>query len=90
MIRSRVFWHLWQGSGFHPNVHANPAGAIGTEKELPATAHGLGIDPTDPTDALGLWGLLQEGVLQPEEVACYPAPRGGAPARRVAGNQNEL
>lgn len=36
-----------QESGFDPTVH-NPSGAHGTFQLMPATAKGLGVDPTDP------------------------------------------
>jgi soluble lytic murein transglycosylase-like protein len=45
-------WKIWQESGFNPNVHNSSAGAIGIAQFMPATAQGLGIDPTDPAQSL--------------------------------------
>jgi soluble lytic murein transglycosylase-like protein len=40
-----------QESGYRPTA-ASPAGAVGLMQLMPATAHALGVDPTDPVQSL--------------------------------------
>ena len=57
-------WKIWQESGFNPNVHNSSAGAIGIAQFMPATAQGLGIDPTDPAQALDASARLDAGHIK--------------------------
>lgn len=42
---------VWTESGFDPQARSH-AGAVGLTQLMPATADGLGVDPTDPADNL--------------------------------------
>jgi soluble lytic murein transglycosylase-like protein len=57
-------WKIWQESGFNPNVHNSPAGAIGIAQFEPATARAMGIDPHDPRQALDASARLDAGHLK--------------------------
>ncbi len=57
-------WKIWQESGFNPNVHNSSAGAIGIAQFMPATAQGMGIDPTDPAQALDASARLDAGHIR--------------------------
>ncbi len=57
-------WKIWQESGFNPNVGNSSAGAIGIAQFMPGTAAGMGIDPTDPTQALDASARLDASHLQ--------------------------
>ena len=57
-------WKIWAESGFNPNVHNSSAGAIGIAQFMPATAQGMGIDPTDPTQALDASAKLDARHIQ--------------------------
>ena len=65
----------WSESGFDPSARS-PAGAVGLMQLMPRTAAGLGVDPTDPPQALsgGASYLSQQ-------LTAFGAPRPGA--RRV-------
>jgi Transglycosylase SLT domain/Peptidase_C39 like family len=51
-----------QESGFNPNA-GSPAGAQGIAQFMPETARGLGIDPTDPGQALPAAANLMKSYL---------------------------
>lgn len=55
-------WKIWQESGFQVNVQSS-AGAIGIAQFLPETARGMGIDPTDPKQALDASARLDAGHI---------------------------
>ena len=57
-------WKIWDESGFNPDVHNSSAGAIGIAQFLPATAQGMGIDPTDPRQALDASARLDAGHIK--------------------------
>lgn len=57
-------WKIWQESGFNPNVHNSSAGAIGIAQFMPSTAQGMGIDPTDPAQALDASARLDAGHIK--------------------------
>jgi len=87
-----------QESGFNPNA-ASPAGAVGIAQFMPATAHNLGINPSDPVAALkgaaqlmaryikiySGWGLSE---IQANELALAAYNAGGGAAERCVVNQN--
>ncbi|MGI5169952.1 transglycosylase SLT domain-containing protein [Spirillospora sp. CA-253888] len=67
-------------SGFDPRAHS-PAGAVGMMQFMPGTARGLGIDPTDPAQAVdGAARLLKRNLKNlgtlPLALAAYNAGEG--------------
>jgi hypothetical protein len=56
-------WKIYQESGFNPNV-TSPAGALGIAQFMPASAQGMGIDPTDPAQALDASAKLDAGHIR--------------------------
>ena len=76
-------WKIYQESGFNPDVHPSNAGAIGIAQFMPATAQGLGIDPTDPTQALDASAKLDAGHIQQDTAKAQQlaAHYGGSVAR---------
>ena len=53
----------WSESGFSPTARSG-AGAVGLMQLMPATARGLGVDPTDPAQALVGGGTYLAQQLQ--------------------------
>lgn len=71
---------LMQESGFNPQAQS-PAGAIGIAQFMPDTAKTLGIDPTDPVQAISgaaeyLRGLYEQTGSWPLALAAYNAGLG--------------
>jgi hypothetical protein len=56
-------WQIWQESKFNPNA-VSSANAIGIAQFLPETAASLGIDPTNPQQALDAAARLDSGQLR--------------------------
>jgi len=54
---------IQQESGFNPNARS-PAGATGVAQFMPATAQGMGVDPTDPYQSLEGAARLMASHLQ--------------------------
>jgi hypothetical protein len=55
-------WQIWRESKFNPDA-ISAAGAVGIAQFLPGTAAGLGIDPTDPKQALDAAAKLDKERL---------------------------
>jgi len=54
-----------QESGLNPNAPRGSSGEIGMMQIMPATAEGLGVDPSDPNDAVrGAAKYLAQGIAQ--------------------------
>ncbi|HET6792940.1 MAG TPA: transglycosylase SLT domain-containing protein [Acidimicrobiales bacterium] len=67
-------------SGFDPNA-VSPAGAVGLMQLMPSTAAGMGVDPTNPAQAVdGAARILSQNIAQfgsvPLAVAAYNAGAG--------------
>jgi soluble lytic murein transglycosylase-like protein len=77
---------VWQESGFDPDA-VSSSGAVGLAQLMPATAAGLGVDPTDPVQNLEggarylAWTLREFGSLD-LGLAAYNAGPGSV---RAAG-----
>jgi hypothetical protein len=54
---------VWTESGFQPDA-VSPAGAVGLTQLMPGTAATLGVDPTDPVQALDGGARLLAQLLQ--------------------------
>ncbi len=74
-------------SGYNPRAHSS-AGAVGLMQIMPSTAAGLGVDPTDPVQAVDgaariLSGNLKKFGSVPLALAAYNA--GGGAVSRYGG-----
>lgn len=54
---------IQQESGFNPSI-TSPAGAVGIAQFMPATAAGMGVDPTDPLASLDAAARLMAQYLK--------------------------
>jgi len=80
---------IQQESNFNPNAKSG-AGATGIAQFMPATAQGMGIDPTDPAQSLDAAAKLDAQNLQKyggnwaSALSAYNAGPGNTPAGGVA------